>query len=68
MRRSEARDTGTGIDLAEVDRIVAHTGSGPEHALPVLQAIQSHFRYLPEAALRRVCEITSRRRTASSRT
>ena len=59
MRRSEAPADAAELDLAEVDRIVARTGSGPAHALPVLQAIQAHYRYLPEAALRRVCEITS---------
>jgi NADH:ubiquinone oxidoreductase subunit F (NADH-binding)/NADH:ubiquinone oxidoreductase subunit E/Pyruvate/2-oxoacid:ferredoxin oxidoreductase delta subunit len=59
MHGSGAADATLALDLAEVDRIVERTGSGPEHALPVLQAIQAHYRYLPEAALRRVCEITS---------
>ncbi|MBM4155718.1 MAG: 4Fe-4S dicluster domain-containing protein [Lentisphaerae bacterium] len=59
MRRSEAPATDAQIDLAEVDRIVARTGTGPEHALPLLQAIQAHYRYLPEAALRRICERTA---------
>ena len=45
-------------DLAFVDEVVAREGRGPEAAIPILQALQSHYRYLPEAALRRVCELT----------
>ena len=41
-----------------VEELVERTGGGPEAAIPVLQAVQEHFRYLPEEALRRVCEIT----------
>ena len=29
-----------------------------EAAIPVLQAIQDHYRYLPDAALRRLCTLT----------
>ncbi|HEY3440745.1 MAG TPA: NAD(P)H-dependent oxidoreductase subunit E [Paludibaculum sp.] len=46
------------IDLAFVDDVVAREGRGPEAAIPILQAIQAHFRYLPDEALRRVCELT----------
>ena len=46
------------IDLSFVDEAVERIGRGPETAIPVLQAIQEHYRYLPEAALRRVCELT----------
>ena len=52
--RSEAAD----IDLAPVDEIVAREGRAPETAIPILQAVQAHYRYLPVAALRRVCEQT----------
>jgi NADH-quinone oxidoreductase subunit F len=45
-------------DITAVDEIVASVGRGPECALPILQRVQAHYRYLPEAALRRVCEIT----------
>lgn len=46
------------IDLQIVDEIVERCGRGPEAAIPILQAIQSHFRYLPQEALERVCELT----------
>jgi len=46
------------IDLACVDSIVAGIGRGPERVIPILHAIQRRFRYLPEAARRRVCQIT----------
>ena len=46
------------IDLRVVDAIVGELGPEKRSVIPILQAIQSHFRYLPEAALRRVCETT----------
>ena len=46
------------LDLSFVDRIVEEIGRGPEAVIPILQAIQEHYRYLPEEALERVCEIT----------
>lgn len=46
------------IDLAFVDAVVAKEGRGTEAAIPILQAIQSHYRYLPDEALRRVCDLT----------
>jgi NADH-quinone oxidoreductase subunit F len=45
-------------DLAYVDEVVARLGTGEEQALPILQALQSHYRYLPDPVLRRVCELT----------
>jgi NADH-quinone oxidoreductase subunit F len=45
-------------DLSAIEQILAKTGTGPESVLPILQEIQAHYRYLPEAALRRVCEVT----------
>jgi NADH:ubiquinone oxidoreductase subunit E len=48
-----------GIDLRVVDDIIARLGREKESAIPVLQAIQTHFRYLPDEALKRVCETTS---------
>lgn len=41
-----------------VDEIVARQGRSREAAIPILQAIQKHFRYLPDDALKRVCETT----------
>ncbi|HPD14684.1 MAG TPA: NAD(P)H-dependent oxidoreductase subunit E [Planctomycetota bacterium] len=46
------------LDLTFVDQVVAGIGRGPEKVIPILQAIQAHYRYLPEEALRRVCETT----------
>ena len=46
------------VDLAAVDQIVARVGRGPETAIPILQAIQAHYRYVPDAALHRVRETT----------
>jgi NADH:ubiquinone oxidoreductase subunit E len=37
---------------------VAQLGRGKEAAIPLLQAIQKHYRYLPDEALHRLCEIT----------
>ena len=37
-------------------RFSGPTGTRRDSILPVLQAIQARYRYLPEAALRRVCE------------
>ena len=46
------------VDLAFVDQIVAREGGGRESTIPILQALQSHYRYIPEAALQRVCALT----------
>jgi NADH-quinone oxidoreductase subunit F len=46
------------VDLEPVEAIIRREGHGPEAAIPILQAIQSHYRYLPDAALRRVCQAT----------
>ena len=46
------------VDISVVDEIVGREGRGPHAAIPILQAVQAHYRYLPEAALRRVCELT----------
>ena len=46
------------LDLAPVDAIIAREGRTPDAAIPILQAIQSHYRYLPNAALRHVSAVT----------
>jgi len=46
------------LDLTFVDRVVAEMGRRPEATIPILQALQDHYRYLPAEALRRVCDIT----------
>ncbi|MFH1023066.1 MAG: NAD(P)H-dependent oxidoreductase subunit E [Planctomycetota bacterium] len=45
-------------DIREIDRIVAETGRGPEALVPILHALQERYHYIPEAALRRVGELT----------
>lgn len=52
------RCQGNSIDLAEVDAIVARLGRRSEDLIPLLQAIQKRFNYLPGPALERLCEIT----------
>jgi NADH:ubiquinone oxidoreductase subunit E len=46
------------IDLSFVDAIVAKEGRDHEAAVPILQAIQAHYGYLPDEALQRVCALT----------
>ena len=46
------------LDLAFVDEAIERIGRRPDAAIPILQAIQEHYRYLPTGALRRVCEKT----------
>lgn len=42
-----------------VEATVARLGRGREAVIPILQAVQEEYRYLPEEALRRVCEISA---------
>jgi NADH:ubiquinone oxidoreductase subunit E len=46
------------VDLGFVEKIVGEIGRTREVAIPLLQAIQTHYRYLPDAALQRLCELT----------
>jgi NADH:ubiquinone oxidoreductase subunit E len=46
------------LDLSFVDTAIATHGRTRESAIPLLQAIQAHYRYLPDEALRRLCERT----------
>jgi len=46
------------LDLTFVDEAVARIGRGGETVIAILQAIQGHYRYLPQEALERVCRIT----------
>ena len=41
-----------------VDNIIHDKGKSVELVIPILQAIQDNFNYLPEEALQRVCETT----------
>jgi NADH-quinone oxidoreductase subunit F len=47
------------VDLAFVAEAVGLHGREPGAVIPILQALQAHYRYLPEAALSRVCELTA---------
>jgi NADH-quinone oxidoreductase subunit F len=47
------------IDLRPIQGILDSEGRGPDSVIPILQAIQAQYRYLPEAALQRVCAETS---------
>ncbi|MEE9603040.1 MAG: NAD(P)H-dependent oxidoreductase subunit E, partial [Thermoguttaceae bacterium] len=46
------------LDLTFVDETVEQFGSRRDAVMPILQAIQTHYRYLPNEALERVCEST----------
>ncbi|MCU0959763.1 MAG: NADH-quinone oxidoreductase subunit NuoE [Pirellulaceae bacterium] len=48
----------TELDLSYVEQIVAQCGTGPDAVIPILQAVQHHYRYLPERVLQRICELT----------
>ncbi len=52
------RDLTANVDLSFVDRSVEELGRGRETVIPMLQAIQGHYRYLPQEALERVCALT----------
>jgi NADH:ubiquinone oxidoreductase subunit E len=54
-RRDQLPDV---IDLAFVDEVIAREGRGKDAAIPLLRAIQTHYGYLPDEALRKVCEET----------
>ncbi len=45
-------------NIADIEAIVKEEGTGPEAVIPILQAIQKKYRYLPGVALERVCEMT----------
>ncbi len=44
--------------LSFVEDVVERIGTKPGDIIPILHAIQKEYNYLPEEALRRVCEIT----------
>jgi NADH-quinone oxidoreductase subunit F len=46
------------IDLSFVDEMVQVHGPRREALIPILNAFQDHYRYLPEPALRRLCAIS----------
>jgi NADH-quinone oxidoreductase subunit F len=42
----------------EVDQIIDQVGTSQHHVISILHAIQNKYNYLPESALRRVCDKT----------
>jgi len=46
------------VDLTYADEAVARAGRKPGALIPILQALQEHYGYLPEEALQRVCEVS----------
>ena len=57
--RQSAPSPAPPVDLSCVDEILASEGRRPDSVIPILQALQTHYHYLPDAALRRVCDATS---------
>jgi len=58
VAQAEACATSPEPPAAFVARIVQQHGRSKEAAIPILQAIQANYRYLPDEALKRVCELT----------
>ena len=46
------------VDLTFVEEAVERIGRAPDAVIPILQAVQDHYGYLPEEALRKVCATT----------
>ncbi len=46
------------VDLSRIDSLVAEIGKATSDVIPILQAIQETYNYLPAEALQRVCEIS----------
>lgn len=46
------------VDLKAVDQAIEAFGTKPDALIPILQALQGHYGYLPQEALVRVCDKT----------
>ena len=46
------------VDLAFVDQLVARLGRTSDQLIPILQAIQEHYHYVPQEAMELVCRKT----------
>ncbi|MCF8378766.1 MAG: NAD(P)H-dependent oxidoreductase subunit E [Bacteroidales bacterium] len=46
------------VDLKEIEQIATSIGRDKKFVIPILQAIQKKYNFLPEEALEKVCEIT----------
>ena len=51
--------TSDNVDIHFVDELVQRIGKTPDAVIPILQAIQDKYGYLPEPVLRRVCALSS---------
>jgi NADH:ubiquinone oxidoreductase subunit E len=58
VRQDKTLEPPPEIDLDILDRIVSEEGRSPEAAIPILRAVQVEYGYLPDEALKRVCELT----------
>lgn len=58
LRVPASKAIAEGIDEAFLSALIQREGTSPEAAIPILQAIQEHYRYLPDDVLRVVCERT----------
>ena len=47
------------INIADIDAIVNEIGTTAGDVISILHAIQKKYHYLPESALKRVCEVTA---------
>lgn len=47
-----------GENISKIETILSETGKTPDRVIPILQAIQKEYNYLPEEVLREVCELT----------
>lgn len=47
------------VDLTFVDESVARIGKREDAVIPLLQAVQDHYGYLPKESLKRICDTTS---------
>lgn len=56
--RPNASARSQAIDLSFVDRTVEALGRSADAVIPILQALQQHYHYLPKEALQRVCQLT----------
>lgn len=46
------------IDIKDIDNIISDIGQEPQHVIPILQAVQEKYNYLPPVALDRIAETT----------
>jgi NADH:ubiquinone oxidoreductase subunit F (NADH-binding)/NADH:ubiquinone oxidoreductase subunit E len=55
---TEQRDLSENAIRVAIDQIVEEIGIGADAVIPILHSIQNKYKFLPQKALQRVCEIT----------